>query len=101
MDQPVPKSLTIVARIQAKAGQEGMAEAELHKLIEPSRRDRGCLEYVMHASLETPGLFLFYENWETKADWEAHMETEHLQEWKAVAADLAANVEIMQMEKIG
>lgn len=100
MNEPVPKPFTVIARIQAKPGCEDAVATELHKLVEPSRRDRGCIDYDMHVSLESPGLFVFYENWETKAHWERHMETEHLQIWREASVGLVDDFELIQAEKI-
>ena len=100
MTEPEPKLFTVVARVQAKDGCETAVATELHKLIEPSRRDKGCLNYDMHVSLESPGIFVFYENWETKAHWEAHMETEHLQMWRAASVGLVEDFELHQLEKL-
>ncbi len=95
------KPLTIVAIVRALPGREDAVHAELRKLVAPSRRDPGCLNYDLHRSVEEPGLFLFYENWATRAEWLAHMETPHLAAWKLLAADLAAGTEILQMEPTG
>ena len=97
----MPRPLTIVAIIRARAGQEDAVGRELRNLVEPSRCDPGCLNYDLHRSVETPGLFLFYENWATKADWEAHMATPHLAAWKAAAADLVESTELLQMQPEG
>lgn len=100
MNLPVPKLFTVVARIKAKPGNEAAVATELHKLVEPSRRDRGCVNYDMHVSLDDPGLYLFHENWETKADWEAHMQTSHLEAWRSVSDGLLAEFELMTLEKV-
>lgn len=92
------KPLTIVAVIRAREGCADRVHAHLRGLVAPSRADAGCLDYDLHVSLETPGLFLFYENWATRADWDAHMVTPHLAAWKAAAADLVASTEILQLE---
>jgi len=93
--------LTIVAIVRARAGREAEVGRRLRGLIAPSRRDPGCLNYDLHVSLETPGLYLFYENWATRADWEAHMATPHLADWKAAAEELVASTEILQMQPEG
>jgi quinol monooxygenase YgiN len=97
----VNQRLTIVAIIRARAGREAEVGRRLRGLVEPSRRDPGCLNYDLHVSLETPGLFLFYENWATRADWDAHMATPHLAAWKAAAEDLVESTEILQMQPEG
>lgn len=92
------KPLTIVAVIRAREGRADRVHAHLRGLVAPSRADAGCLNYDLHVSVTEPGLFLFYENWATRADWDAHMVTPHLESWKAAAADLVASTEIQQME---
>lgn len=92
------KPLTIVAISRARPGCEDDLHAALRSLVEPSRRDPGCLQYDLHVSVETPGEFLFYENWATRAEWQAHMETPHLTAWIARAPELVADSRLLQME---
>ena len=54
----------------------------------------------MHRDLENPGNFLFFENWATKDQWLAHMESPQLLAYKAVADDLVDVFELYQMEKV-
>ena len=89
--------LTIVAIVRASLDSPAAVHAELLKLLAPSRLDPGCLSYDLHTSLESPGVFLFYENWGSKAEWEAHMETPHLLAWRAIAEELGVEVELMQL----
>ncbi|MCK9997448.1 MAG: antibiotic biosynthesis monooxygenase [Candidatus Krumholzibacteria bacterium] len=93
------RSLTIVARIKAKPGQENTLAAELAKLVPPTLLEAGCLQYDLHRDLEDPGNFLFFENWETKEQWLAHMESPQLLAYKAAADDLVDVFELFQMEK--
>lgn len=58
--------LTIVAQLKAKPGKEKELQQVLQALIEPTRHEKGSINYDMHVSNEDPGLFLFYENWRTK-----------------------------------
>jgi quinol monooxygenase YgiN len=94
------KSLTIVARIKAKPGQEAALSTELVKLVAPTLVEAGCLRYDFHRDLEDPGNFLFFENWATKDQWLAHMESPQLLAYKAAADDLVAEFELYQMEKM-
>ena len=61
------KSLTVIAQIKAKPGKEGQVRQELLSLVAPSRKDAGCLNYDLHQALDNPTLFLFHENWTSKA----------------------------------
>lgn len=70
--------LTIVASIRAKPGHEDAVAAELAKLVDPTRRERGCLQYDLHRNNDDAGHFLFFENWETRDLWLAHMDSDHI-----------------------
>jgi len=94
------RSLTIVARIKAKPGQENTLATELAKLVAPTLVEAGCLQYDFHRDLEDPGNFLFFENWATKEQWLAHMESPQLLAYKAAADDLVDVFELFQMEKV-
>ncbi len=93
------KPLTIVARIKAKPGRENALAAELAKLVAPTLAEAGCLQYDLHRDREDPGNFLFFENWATKPEWEAHMASPQLTAYMAVADDLVETFELYQMEK--
>ena len=97
----MPKPLTIVAIFKANTGREEDLAQALQNLVAPTLAEAGCLNYDLHRDLEMPGRFLFYENWETRAHWEAHMETPHLQNHKETSDPLVAEVEIFQMEGTG
>ena len=94
------EKLTIVAKITAVPGSEDSVRAELEKLVAPTRAEAGCLQYDLHRDLENPRVFLFYENWETKPHWEAHMKTPHLAAFGAATQDLLEERVILQMEHI-
>ena len=94
------KPLTIVARIKAKPGRETVLAAELIKLVAPTLVEAGCLQYDYHRDLEDPCNFLFFENWATKDQWLAHMESPQLKAYQAAADDLVDKFELFQMEKV-
>ena len=81
--------LTVVATLKAKPGLEKKLGDVLKTLVVPTRAEKGCLNYDMHQSDEDAGLYVFHENWATRADWEAHMKTEHLVNFAAMQSDLA------------
>ena len=67
-DQP---PLTVLARIRALPGHEHEVKAALLALIPPTRRERGCLNYDLHQSTTDPTLFIFHENWLSRAHLDA------------------------------
>ena len=79
----MPK-LTIVARIQPNKDKVEFVKSELLKLIEPTRNEKGCLQYDLHQDNEDPAVFIFYENWESRELWQEHMKNSHLAEYLKV-----------------
>jgi quinol monooxygenase YgiN len=68
------KSLTAVAHVKAKPGKESDVRRELLSLVAPSRKDEGCLNYDLHQGVDNPALFLFHENWTSKAHLDRHLQ---------------------------
>jgi quinol monooxygenase YgiN len=96
------KSLTVMAQIKAKPGKEAAVRQELLSLVEPSRKDAGCLNYDLHQALGNPALFLFHENWTSKAHLDQHLQKPDLQAVLSRVVQMAAEPpQITLWEKIG
>jgi len=52
-------------------------KTEMIKLIVPSRKESGCIEYNLHQDNVNPAVFLFYETWENASSFEKHTNTDH------------------------
>ena len=72
-------SLRVVARIKARPDKVGEVRELLGGLVEPTRRESGCVSYELLQNRADPTDFTFVEEWESDADLEAHFATEHLQ----------------------
>jgi quinol monooxygenase YgiN len=96
------KTLTVVATIRAKPGSEDQVRKELLALIEPSRKDAGCVNYDLHQAAGDPRAFMFHENWTSKALLEAHLAKPDLQATLARLGQLVSEPpQITLWEKIG
>lgn len=89
--------LTIVAQITAKSAQVDSMKEELLKLIQPTLAEEGCVNYDLHQDNEDPAKFLFYENWETRELWQAHMETQHLKDYLEATEGKVEDIIISEM----
>ena len=69
--------LTIVATVKAKREDAEFVGAELEKLVAPTRKEEGCIDYYMHRDNEDDATFLFYENWESAEHLDRHMAAPH------------------------
>ena len=96
------KSLTVIAQLKAQPGKEGAVRAELLSLVAPSRKDAGCLNYDLHQGLDNPTLFMFHENWTSKAHLDAHLKKPDLQAVLGRVGQMVAEPpQITLWEKIG
>jgi quinol monooxygenase YgiN len=93
--------LTIVANIVAKADSIELVKAELLKLIEITRAEEGCINYDLHQDNENPANFLFYENWESRELWQAHMGNQHLKDYVAATEGAVDVFTLNEMTVIG
>ncbi len=73
------KNVTVAAFMKASPGQEAAVRKELLSLVEPSRRDAGCVNYDLHEDTGAPGSFMFHENWTSKALLDQHLAKPDLQ----------------------
>lgn len=93
------QQLTVIADIKAKKDKIDLVRNELVKLIEPTKREAGCIEYQLHQDNKHPEHFLFYENWESKALWEEHMQSQHLADYFKATEGAIDYFNADQMEK--
>ncbi|WP_299049508.1 putative quinol monooxygenase [uncultured Polaribacter sp.] len=92
--------LTIVAKILAKSEKRELVKNELIKLIKTTLAEEGCINYDLHQDNENENLFLFYENWESRALWQQHMNNSHLAEYSKATEGAVENFELFEMTPI-
>lgn len=80
--------LVLVAEMEAVPGKAAALREILLSLLEPTRKEEGCIQYLLHESNETEGKFLFYEVWASKAHLDAHGQTPHLKRLLDAAPEL-------------
>lgn len=96
------EKLTVVVRLRARAGMEDRVRQELVALLEPTRREEGCINFDLHQAVDDPGLFLVYENWMGEDDLARHFEMPYLRAWVAKADDLLAEpMELTRWHHVG
>ena len=83
-----PELLTVIAYMRAAPGKRDELRAALEALIEPTRQEKGYVNYDLHQSIEDPDRFFFYENWESGEDLDAHLAAPHLVDFAARIPDL-------------
>jgi quinol monooxygenase YgiN len=87
----LPKdAVTLIVILRARQGQETLLEAELRALVNPTRKEEGCITYELHRSADAPGGFLLREVWTTREHHAAHAKTQHFLRWNARKDSLLA-----------
>ncbi len=75
----VPKDAVILtAIVKAKPDQVDAVQEALLSLVEPTRKEAGCLCYNLHQSKTDPAHFMFYEQWASKDALDAHGKSPHM-----------------------
>lgn len=95
------EKITVLARIKAKPGLEDRVRQEMMGLVEPTRREPGCINYDLHRACENASEFILYENWRSRQDLDDHLQMPYLQSFKQKAGELLAEpLEITLWEMI-
>jgi quinol monooxygenase YgiN len=81
----------VIATFVAAPGKEDELEAVLVTLVEPTRREAGCLRYDLVRGHGQSAEFAFIEEWESLAHLEAHSQTDHLRAVQGRVAPLLAS----------
>ncbi len=71
-------TINVIAHIQAKEEHLDAVLAALLKLIEPTRKEAGCLKYELFQDNNNKNLFIFVEQWESHALLQQHLQSEHI-----------------------
>ena len=80
--------LTVIAHMRAAPGKRDELRAALEALVEPTSKEQGYVNYDLHQGIEDPDRFFFYENWESDADLNAHLDAPHLRDFAARIPEL-------------
>ena len=83
-------SFRVVARIKARPDKVEEVEKLLGGLVEPTRREEGCVSYELLQNRADPTDFTFVEEWANDAALERHFETEHIQNALSRVPDLTS-----------
>lgn len=93
-------NLTVVAKLVAKKESIEALKAELIKMIAPTRREDGCIEYRLHQDNTDPSVFIFYENWQDQACLGQHMNSLHFKQYVLATEALLAEKSVHLMTEI-
>ncbi len=73
--------LILVVRLTIKAGHENEVIESFRKLQEETRREPGCIMYVVQRGIENPRHYLIYEQYQDQAALDTHRASAHFIEY--------------------
>ena len=72
------KRVRVIARFAAESGKGDALRDLLQTLVEPTRKETGCLMYMLWRNTQDPNRFSFVEEWSDQAALDAHLQTAHI-----------------------
>jgi quinol monooxygenase YgiN len=84
------EKLVVVAIATPQPGKEAELKSRLEAVARASWDEPGVLSYAVHDHVEQPGSLLLVEVYESRAAFDAHLETPHV---KAVIADMPSMIQ--------
>jgi len=73
----------VSARLLAKPGLEDTIIGAMREVVPASRAEPGCVAYIAHQDISDPRRFMFYEQYDDEAAFQAHVASEHYRRWVA------------------
>lgn len=73
-------TLRVVARVKARPNKVNELLSVLSSLVEPTRKEPGCLSYELMQNNEDPTDFTLIEEWQSNTALESHFATKHFKD---------------------
>ncbi len=83
----MPPTIRVIALFKAKPNRIENLKNFLKKFIEPTRQEKGCIQYELHQNPADPTDFSFIEEWENNETLDAHLKSPHIQAALPVIGD--------------
>lgn len=93
MDNQLP----LIVKFEIKNEKLAYVKTELMKILEPTRKEKGCLLYELHQDLDNPNILMFYEIWETREAWKAHDNKQHILDFKKAIKGSVDNITVHKL----
>ena len=84
------KMIKVIARVTSLPDKVEELKSLLLNLVEPTRREQGCISYYLLQDKTDPAEFVFIEEWANDSAIDNHMTTSHVQEAFSKAQSLFA-----------
>lgn len=87
----------VVATTQVKPELRDAFIAGAKACIAETRKEKGCIAYESHVSINDPNTFVVVERWESRDDLNAHARAPHMKVWRELSAPLKASPTVIEI----
>ena len=91
----------VVATSQVKPESRDAFIKGAKECIAATRKEKGCLSYDSHTSINDPNLFVVVERWESREDLNAHGRAPHMKVWREYSAPLKVSPTVIEIVSDG
>lgn len=72
------QTVRVIALFKAKPGKTAALKDFLTQFIEPTLKEKGCIQYELHQNTADESDFCFIEEWESHETLDAHLASPHI-----------------------
>src|SRR4030042_6823597 len=95
-------TLRVIARVRSRPGKVNELLSVLSSLVEPTRKEPGCISYKLLQNNEDPTDFALIEEWQSNTALESHFATKHFKDALVKLSNLvAAEPDIRKYHLVG
>ena len=87
----------VIATTKVKPGQIDAYIGGHKKAIAETLKEKGCIAYEGHVSVNDPNTYVVVECWETREDLGAHGKAPHMKVWRELSAPLKASPTVIEI----
>lgn len=80
--------LIVTGEIEIDPADVGRLRDAAITMMDETAKEEGCRFYRFYQDIQHPGKIRVYEEWESEAHLQAHMETPHMKAWRAAMSGI-------------
>jgi len=93
--------LLIIGTVRLPAGNLDIARPVKKRMVDASRSEPGCVEYVYAEDVFDPGLIHVKEIWTDQSALDRHFAISHIAEWRAAWPELGIGDRDLRVYEVG
>ena len=82
------RQISMILRVHPPADSREQLKSAMRALVEPSRREPGCIRYELYQDIEKEGDLILIESWRDQAALDEHLAKPYLKDFSARFADV-------------